>query len=243
MQKNQILLYRITKLMKSHLLVIFSILCIFNFNSAKAAVLLSIEQSSTNDDVIAMQINQNNFNKKNQENEKEQEQENFEIINDSDNIDNKQKTTLTNSPTKLNNAFLWNNKNNITSIKAIKEIREIKDTTKIETKNTELNTEIEKKTGFIQRGLASWYGGMFHGRKTASGTTYNMHSNTAAHRTLAFGSNIRVTNLSNNKSILVKINDRGPYAGRRIIDLSFASAKALDIVKSGTALVKIEKLH
>ena len=95
---------------------------------------------------------------------------------------------------------------------------------------------------FTQHGVASWYGRQFHGRKTANGETYNMHSLTAAHRTLPLGSVVRVTNKSNGKSVTVRINDRGPYHGNRVIDLSKAAATQLGMVSSGTANVTVCKL-
>jgi rare lipoprotein A len=95
---------------------------------------------------------------------------------------------------------------------------------------------------FEQQGRASWYGRPFHGRKTASGERYNMNALTAAHRTLPLASWVRVTNTANQKTVVVKINDRGPYARGRIIDLSYAAAAALDMRGAGTEKVKIEGL-
>jgi rare lipoprotein A len=95
---------------------------------------------------------------------------------------------------------------------------------------------------FEQQGRASWYGRGFHGRKTASGERYDMHAMTAAHRTLPLASWVRVTNESNNKSVVVKINDRGPYVGNRVIDLSYAAAAALGMRGAGVGKVKIEGL-
>ncbi|KQR79647.1 hypothetical protein ASG35_07115 [Burkholderia sp. Leaf177] len=95
---------------------------------------------------------------------------------------------------------------------------------------------------FEQQGRASWYGRGFHGRKTASGERYDMHAMTAAHRTLPLASWVRVTNESNNKSVVVKINDRGPYVGNRVIDLSYAAAAALGMRSAGVGKVKIEGL-
>lgn len=95
---------------------------------------------------------------------------------------------------------------------------------------------------FTQHGVASWYGRQFHGRKTASGETYNMHSLTAAHRTLPLGSIVRVTNKSNGKSVIVKINDRGPFHGNRVIDVSKAAATQLGMVSNGIAKVEVCKL-
>eukprot|EP00487_Bulimina_marginata_P002736 TRINITY_DN16284_c0_g1_i1.p1 TRINITY_DN16284_c0_g1~~TRINITY_DN16284_c0_g1_i1.p1 ORF type:complete len:110 (+),score=8.93 TRINITY_DN16284_c0_g1_i1:168-497(+) len=89
-------------------------------------------------------------------------------------------------------------------------------------------------------GKASWYGDKFHGRLTASGETYNMNANTAAHKTLPFGTIVRVTNTVNNKSVDVKINDRGPYVKGRVIDLSHKAFARIGNVKQGTVPVKIE---
>lgn len=95
---------------------------------------------------------------------------------------------------------------------------------------------------FEQTGRASWYGRGFHGRRTANGERYDMHALTAAHRTLPLGSYVRVTNPATSRSIVVRINDRGPYARGRVIDLSMAAATALDMRHAGTARVKIEGL-
>ncbi|MGB1974650.1 MAG: septal ring lytic transglycosylase RlpA family protein [Vibrio toranzoniae] len=89
-------------------------------------------------------------------------------------------------------------------------------------------------------GVASWYGDKFHGKLTASGETYNMNANTAAHKTLPFGTIVRVTNTDNNKSVNVKINDRGPYVKGRVIDLSHKAFAKIGNVKQGTVPVKIE---
>lgn len=91
-------------------------------------------------------------------------------------------------------------------------------------------------------GEASWYGGQFHGRTTASGERYDMDQLTAAHRSLPFGSRVRVTNQATNESVVVRINDRGPYAGNRVIDLSRAAAKAVRLIGPGVAPVKLEVL-
>ena len=96
--------------------------------------------------------------------------------------------------------------------------------------------------GFKQRGLASWYGRDFHGRKTANGEIYDMHAMTAAHKTLPLGTRIRVKNLKNNRTILVRVNDRGPFVRGRIVDLSYTGAKKLDMLDSGTAPVEIVAL-
>jgi rare lipoprotein A (peptidoglycan hydrolase) len=91
-------------------------------------------------------------------------------------------------------------------------------------------------------GIASWYGPRFHGRRTANGETYNMNAFTAAHPTLPLSTVVRVTNLANDRSITVRINDRGPYAGGRIIDLSQASARALGFAGQGLARVRVSVL-
>ena len=95
---------------------------------------------------------------------------------------------------------------------------------------------------YSETGVASWYGPKFHGKKTASGEKYNQNAMTAAHKTLPFGTRVRVTNLGNGKSADVVINDRGPFIDGRIIDLSRAAAKKMDMMGSGTARVKIKSL-
>jgi rare lipoprotein A len=89
-------------------------------------------------------------------------------------------------------------------------------------------------------GMASWYGPPYANRKGADGTIYDQNAMTAAHRTLPMGSMVRVTNLSNNQSVIVKITDRGPFVDGRIIDLSLAAAKELDVYRPGTARVRVE---
>lgn len=91
-------------------------------------------------------------------------------------------------------------------------------------------------------GSASWYGGKFHGRTTANGERYNMNEMTAAHKTLPFGTKVRVTNQRNGQVVTVRINDRGPYAGNRVIDLSRGAAQAVGMIRQGVAPVKIEVL-
>ncbi len=93
-----------------------------------------------------------------------------------------------------------------------------------------------------QEGVASWYGPGFHGKKTTSGTVYDQYAMTAAHQTLPLGSNVRVTNLANGKSVTVLINDRGPFAKGRIIDLSYAAAQQVDMIGPGTAPVRVDVL-
>jgi rare lipoprotein A len=98
----------------------------------------------------------------------------------------------------------------------------------------------KKNKAYTEEGTASWYGRKFHGKKTASGEKYDMNKLTAAHRTLPFGTKVKVTRLDNNKSVVVRINDRGPFVEGRIIDLSRAAAKKLDMLESGTASVRIK---
>ena len=96
--------------------------------------------------------------------------------------------------------------------------------------------------GFRQRGLASWYGRYFHGKKTSNGEIYNMYAMTAAHKTLPLGTYVKVHNLENNRSIVVRINDRGPFVRGRVIDLSYTAAKDIGIVGPGTARVEVVAL-
>ncbi len=91
----------------------------------------------------------------------------------------------------------------------------------------------------VFNGQASWYGPGFHGRLTANGEVYNQEALTAAHPSLEFGTQVEVTNLNNGRSVVVTINDRGPYAGGRIIDLSAAAARTLDMISSGVAPVEV----
>ena len=95
----------------------------------------------------------------------------------------------------------------------------------------------------MQTGKASWYGDPHHGRKTASGEVFDMYALTAAHRTLPLGSRVRVTNLANGKSVVVRINDRGPFHSERIIDLSYAAAYRLGYVTAGSARVEVERVN
>lgn len=96
---------------------------------------------------------------------------------------------------------------------------------------------------FSQTGKASWYGPGFHGKKTSNGERYNMNALTAAHKTLPLGTLVRVSNLSNGKSIIVRINDRGPFHGNRIIDLSKAAATKLGFIRNGMANVRVETIN
>ncbi|RJQ66392.1 MAG: septal ring lytic transglycosylase RlpA family protein [Desulfobacteraceae bacterium] len=97
-------------------------------------------------------------------------------------------------------------------------------------------------SGFEEQGIASWYGEEFHGRKTSNGEIYDMYAMTAAHKTLPLGTYVRVHNLSNNRSVDVRINDRGPFVRGRIIDLSYTAAKELGVLGPGTAPVKVVAL-
>ncbi len=93
--------------------------------------------------------------------------------------------------------------------------------------------------GYAERGIASWYGPKFHGEMTSSGERYDMYAMTAAHKTLPLPAYVRVTHLGNGKSVVVRVNDRGPFVDGRIIDLSYAAATQLDMVGSGTAPVEV----
>jgi len=96
--------------------------------------------------------------------------------------------------------------------------------------------------GYIERGVASWYGPTFHGVNTSSGERYDMYAMTAAHKTLPLPTYARVTNLRNGRSIVVRINDRGPFVGTRLIDLSYTAAAKLDMLRDGTAFVEVQAL-
>ncbi len=96
--------------------------------------------------------------------------------------------------------------------------------------------------GYKARGVASWYGKKFHGHKTSNGETYNMYAMSAAHKSLPLPGYVQVTNLTNGKKVIVRVNDRGPFHGGRIIDLSYAAASKLDMLGSGTAKVEVEAI-
>ena len=98
---------------------------------------------------------------------------------------------------------------------------------------------INPRVGWTEAGLASWYGHPYHGRKTSNGETYDMNAMTAAHKRLPFDTWLKVENLANGKHTFVRVNDRGPFVGRRIIDLSRASAAAINMVGPGTARVRL----
>lgn len=103
-----------------------------------------------------------------------------------------------------------------------------------------LAEDAEEEAAYVQRGKASWYGPGFHGEETASGDVFDQRQLTAAHRELPFGTEVTVTNLENGKRVTVEINDRGPYAKGRIIDLSREAGRKLDMISDGTADVRIE---
>ena len=96
--------------------------------------------------------------------------------------------------------------------------------------------------GFVERGIASWYGKKFHGRRTSSGVTYDMYKMTAAHKTLPLPTYVSVRNLSTGREIRVCVNDRGPFHGNRIIDLSYAAANQLGIARKGTGFVEVRAI-
>ena len=102
---------------------------------------------------------------------------------------------------------------------------------------------LEHKVRYVSRGQASWYGPGFYGNRTASGEVLRRGTLTAAHRYLPFGTKVRVTNLNNGRSAVVRINDRGPFHGHRLIDLAHGAASELGVVSSGTASVKLEVLQ
>lgn len=104
----------------------------------------------------------------------------------------------------------------------------------------QFNTYSFAEAGYTQTGIASWYGRRWHGKKTASGKKFNMHRHTAAHKSLPFGTKVKVTNLKNGRSVNVLITDRGPFIKNRIIDLSRAAAIELGIMRKGLGLVRIE---
>jgi rare lipoprotein A len=102
---------------------------------------------------------------------------------------------------------------------------------------------MQESTGYKERGISSWYGKKFHGRKTSNGETYNMYAMTAAHKTLPIPSYLQVINLDNGKSVVVRVNDRGPFHDNRIIDLSYAAASKLGFAQNGTGKVELRALE
>ena len=108
--------------------------------------------------------------------------------------------------------------------------------------NLDFQQGVEIANTPIYSGQASWYGPGFHGRRTANGEVFNSNALTAAHRSLPFGTKVRVTNMNNGRSVVVRINDRGPFAKGRIIDLSAGAARTLNMINSGVAPVRVEVL-
>lgn len=101
---------------------------------------------------------------------------------------------------------------------------------------------LAKNTTEVVSGIASYYAEQHHGKKTANGEKFNMYELTAAHRTLPFGSKIKVTNLTNGKTVVLRVNDRGPYVKGRILDVSKGAAIELGMIQHGTAAIRIEKM-
>jgi rare lipoprotein A len=102
---------------------------------------------------------------------------------------------------------------------------------------------LNSSTGYLERGVASWYGRDFHGGRTATGDTYDMYAMTAAHKTLPLPCYVQVTNLRNGRSVVVRVNDRGPFVANRLIDLSYSAATRLDMIRDGTALVEVRSVN
>ncbi len=102
---------------------------------------------------------------------------------------------------------------------------------------------LSSSVGYVERGVASWYGPGFHKVRTSTGEPYDMYAMTAAHKTLPLPAYVRVTNLQNGRSIVVRVNDRGPFVGNRIIDLSYTAAAKLDMLRNGTAMVEVRSLE
>jgi rare lipoprotein A len=101
---------------------------------------------------------------------------------------------------------------------------------------------LSSSVGYVERGVASWYGPGFHRVRTSTGEIYDMYAMTAAHKTLPLPAHVRVTNLQNGRSVVVRVNDRGPFVGNRIIDLSYTAASKLDMLRNGTAMVEVRSL-
>ncbi len=102
---------------------------------------------------------------------------------------------------------------------------------------------MDSADGFAERGIASWYGPKFHGKRTSSGETYDMHAMTAAHKTLPIPTWVHVKNLKNGKEVIVKVNDRGPFVENRVIDLSYEAAQRLDMITDGTGMVDVRVIE
>jgi rare lipoprotein A len=114
---------------------------------------------------------------------------------------------------------------------------------KTQEEKTDLSVPSDAKPILVQTGLASWYGPPYHNRKSSNGEVYDMNAMTAAHRTLPLGSLVRVVNVKTGSSAIVRITDRGPFIGTRIIDLSLAAAKKVDLVRAGVSQVRVEVLR
>ncbi len=116
---------------------------------------------------------------------------------------------------------------------------------KAQVKQKKIRNKNKKSTGFekVQYGISSYYGPKFHGKPTANGEIFDMYKVSAAHRYLALGTLIKVTNLDNKKTLNMRINDRGPYVNNRILDCSYAAALKLGFVEQGTANIKLEVLE
>lgn len=102
---------------------------------------------------------------------------------------------------------------------------------------------LSSSQGYVERGIASWYGNKFHGRRTSNGETFNMYAMTAAHKSLPLPTYLAVSNLDNNRRIVVRVNDRGPFHANRIVDLSYAAASKLGILAKGTGFVEIRAIE
>ena len=101
---------------------------------------------------------------------------------------------------------------------------------------------LDSASGFVERGVASWYGEKFHGRRTSSGEPYDMYAMTAAHKALPLPTYVQVTNLNNGRQVVVRVNDRGPFHDNRVIDMSYAAANRLGMLQAGTALVEVRAI-
>ena len=102
---------------------------------------------------------------------------------------------------------------------------------------------LSSSVGYLERGVASWYGPGFHKVRTSNGETYDMYGMSAAHKTLPLPAYVRVTNLQNGRNVVVRVNDRGPFVGNRIIDLSYTAASKLDMLRNGTAMVEVRNVE
>jgi len=129
----------------------------------------------------------------------------------------------------------------VTSVKGTSDISVLTEEFVPVTENSNVNTSTIR---YVNRGTmkASWYGPRFHGRTTANGEIYDQTALTAAHKSLRFGTILKVTNPRNNKSVIVRINDRGPYIPGRQLDLSKAAAEELDVIKNGVKRLKVEEI-